>query len=225
MLPEVYQRGMDCRNPGDGDVVHRTAIEPAQYASPLVGPAVGGPLPPGTRRVRAFPRGDVPVQAQWIPNPQTNEWVAIIESGVNFIVDGVDAKLGVRGGKELGGSIDVSADRMVIWTRGQREPDLSGGTAQDERTPLELYMEGNVVFRQGERVIYASRMYYDVSNKVGTVLDAELLTPAPSTRAWCDCTPRSFSKSAPTASWPRTPLSRQPHGRSRLSPPGQRRDV
>ena len=62
VLPEVYQRGMDRRNPSVGDVIHRTAIEPAQYAVPPVGPAVGGPLPPGMRRVRAFPRGDVPVQ-------------------------------------------------------------------------------------------------------------------------------------------------------------------
>ena len=47
----------------------------------------------------------------------------------------------------------------------------------DERTPLEIYMEGNVVFRQGERVIYADRMYYNVPNKTGTILNAEMLTP------------------------------------------------
>ena len=40
-------------------------------------------------------------------------------------------------------------------------------------------MEGNVVFRQGERTIYADRMYYDVRNHVGTVLGADMLTPAP----------------------------------------------
>ena len=83
------------------------AVEQTQYAAPSPHPASrvaaraaaarpgrrgswARPLPPGTRRVRVFPRGDVPVQAQWIPEPQTNEWVAIIESGVNFIVDGVD---------------------------------------------------------------------------------------------------------------------------------------
>ena len=68
---------------------------------------------------------------------------------------------------------------MVIWTRSQREPDLSGQTPQDERTPLEIYMEGNVVFRQGDRVIYASRMYYDVPNQHRHVLDADMLTPVP----------------------------------------------
>ena len=56
----------------------------------------------------------------------------------------------------------------------------------DERTPLEIYMEGNIVFRQGERVIYADRMYYNVPNETGTILNAEMLTPVDEiTRACC----------------------------------------
>ncbi len=43
-------------------------------------------------------------------------------------------------------------------------------------------MEGNIVFRQGERTIYADRMYYDVPNHVGTVLNADMLTPVPQLR-------------------------------------------
>ncbi|MFW6124770.1 MAG: organic solvent tolerance protein OstA, partial [Pirellulales bacterium] len=126
-------------------------------------------MPAGTRRVRVFPRGDLPVQAQWFPDPATNQWIAVIDSGVNLIVDGL----------ERFGSIDVSADRLVIWTAGEREPDLTGRTLQDDRLPLEVYMEGNIVFRQGERVIYADRMYYDVMRRRGTVLDGEMLTPVP----------------------------------------------
>ena len=51
------------------------------------------------------------------------------------------------------------------------------GTLQDERTPLEFYLEGNIIFRQGERVINAQRMYYDVPNHLGTILNADVLTP------------------------------------------------
>ena len=40
-------------------------------------------------------------------------------------------------------------------------------------------MEGHVVFRQGERTIYADRMYYNVRHNLGTVLGADVLTPAP----------------------------------------------
>ncbi|MEN0111416.1 MAG: organic solvent tolerance protein OstA, partial [Planctomycetota bacterium] len=39
--------------------------------------------------------------------------------------------------------------------------------------------EGNLEFRQGERVIYAQRMFYDARRQTGVVLDAELLTPLP----------------------------------------------
>ena len=40
-------------------------------------------------------------------------------------------------------------------------------------------MEGNIVFRQGQRTIYADRMYYDVPNHVGTIINADMLTPVP----------------------------------------------
>jgi hypothetical protein len=40
-------------------------------------------------------------------------------------------------------------------------------------------MEGNIVFRQGDRVVYADRMFYDARRQIGVVLDAELLMPPP----------------------------------------------
>ena len=55
----------------------------------------------------------------------------------------------------------------------------TGQTLQSENMPLEIYMEGNVVFRQGNRIIQAPAMYYDVRQKIGVVLNAELLTPLP----------------------------------------------
>ena len=33
--------------------------------------------------------------------------------------------------------------------------------------PLEIYMEGNIVFRQGDRTVYADRMFYDVRRQIG----------------------------------------------------------
>lgn len=128
----------------------------------------GGPsVPAGTRRIRAFARSEVPVQAEWSPDPGSDQWIGVIKGGVNLIVDGLPEF----------GSIDVSADRLVIWTSGLDGLDLNQQAFLDEEIPLEIYMEGNIVFRQGERVIRARRMYYDVKNKVGTVLEADVLTP------------------------------------------------
>lgn len=162
--PAIYQRGMARRTPIRDGAIRRT-----QYAESQPGLVGAEGLPSGSRRIRVFPRSDVPVQAQWFPDRDTNQWIAVIDSGVNLIVDGL----------EQFGSLDVSADRLVIWTTGMQEPDLTGKTFQDETIPLEIYMEGNIVFRQGERIIYADRMYYDVTNRTGRVLQAEILSPVP----------------------------------------------
>ena len=176
-MPAVFQRGMERRRPLPAAAAGPTrsphaGVRNAQFIEPPIESNDQVVTPSGTRRIRVFPRGNVPVQAQWFPDPGGNQWIAVIDSGVNLIVDGLPAIESIPVG-----SIDVSADRLVIWTRGLEEPDLTGQRAQDERVPLEIYMEGNIVFRQGERVIYAQRMYYDVTNEVGTVLGAEMLTP------------------------------------------------
>lgn len=163
-LPPIYQRGLARREPAIAGAIRRTQYsEFTNQTSPVDVPS------PQSRRIRVFPRSDVPVQAQWFPDRATNQWIGIIDAGVNLIVDGLPEF----------GSIDVSTDRLVIWTYGVEELDLSGQTPQPSGIPLEIYMEGNIVFRQGERVIHADRMYYDVSNQIGMVLDAELFTPVP----------------------------------------------
>ncbi|MGO9115393.1 MAG: hypothetical protein ACLP9L_39785 [Thermoguttaceae bacterium] len=194
VLPGIYQRGMNQRNPEFADALRQTGVDQAQYVAapnelPLPGqPSPGaGPLPPGTpaigqgtRRIRVFARGDVPMQAQWQQDPQTHRAVAIINQGVTMIIEGLTTGKGNIPG--VGGgplTLDLSTDRLVVWTVAQQTPDINAPLSQDESQPLEVYMEGNVVFRQGDRTIYANAMYYDVRNKVGTVLGADMLTPAP----------------------------------------------
>jgi hypothetical protein len=144
-----------------------TPAQPNIVADPE---AVTTPLAPTGRRLRAFSRSSVKVQVKWIPNPANpQEWVGVISPGVNLIIDGIPG---------MGpGQLDISTDRMVIWTSDASEPDLSGGREQTLDRPLQLYLEGNVVFREGNRTIFADRMYYDVNNKVGTILNAEILAP------------------------------------------------
>jgi len=147
----------------------------APAAPSVLQPAAGAAsiLPAQVRRIELFARSDVPVQAQLLPDPTGTQSILTITSGVNVIVSTGAAAPGLG---EVG-KIDLSADRVVIWTRGLQGLDLNRPTVQDERTPLEFYLEGNVIFRQGERVIQADRMYYDVPNKLGTVLNADITTP------------------------------------------------
>ena len=165
--PPVYD------GPSGGDVQLVAATEPAddvalaqfgEFAAPAVPQAVA--VAP-TRRLRAFPRSSVPLAIKWFPSPTGGEWIAVITSGVNLVVDGVDPA----------GPLDISADRLVIWTQGQAQPDLGGSAAQSPDTPLELYMEGNVIFRQGQRVVEAANMFYDVPRSSGVITGATVLTP------------------------------------------------
>ncbi|MEX0937072.1 MAG: organic solvent tolerance protein OstA [Pirellulales bacterium] len=172
-LPPIYQRGMARLQPESSGAIRR-----AQYTEVLPGPIPTDTLPPGTRRVRIFRRSDVRVQAQWFQSPTRDESIGVITSGVNVIIDGL-GDVETSAGAITVGSVDISADRVVIWTQSAGQIDLDGQSLQADQMPLELYMEGNIVFRQGERVIYAQRMYYDVRRQIGTVLDAELLSPIP----------------------------------------------
>jgi lipopolysaccharide export system protein LptA len=165
--PPVYD------GPAGGDVQLVAATDPGddvalaqfgEFAAPAVPQAV--PVAPA-RRLRAFPRSSVPLAIKWFPSPSGGEWIAVITSGVNLVVDGVDPA----------GPLDISADRLVIWTQGQAQPDLGGSAAQSPDTPLELYMEGNVIFRQGQRVVEAANMFYDVPRSSGVITGATVLTP------------------------------------------------
>lgn len=164
--PSVYQNGLAKRDPFANRSIRRT-----QFGSFAGGaPPVDAPVA-GTRRIRVFPRSAVKMQVLWFPSQVQGEWIAVVNTGVNLIVDGIEGA----------GAIDVSTDRMVLWTRGQAQPDLQEGgqTLQGEGTPLEVYLEGNVVFRQGDRVIYADRVYYDVNNQLSTILQADMLSSIP----------------------------------------------
>ena len=150
-----------------GVVQARGAVARAQFSEFSAPAAPQVQSATAVRRLRAFPRSSVPLNVRWFPSPAGGEWIAVITSGVNLVIDGVDPA----------GPLDISADRLVIWTRSQGQPDLDGSGAQSADTPLELYMEGNVVFRQGQRVVEAVGMFYDVPRSSGVITGATVLTP------------------------------------------------
>lgn len=165
------------------------AVQPAQFEQAAFQPPFAAPAlvaPPGAvvpnaggiRRVQIFPRSAIGPSAEFLPL-ETGERAAVISGGVNVIVEGVPGTA-VPGFLGAVDKIDLETDRAVVWTSGDGPTGMQFDQSND--APLEIYMEGNIVFRQGDRTIYAERMYYDVRRRTGVILDAELLTPLPEIR-------------------------------------------
>jgi hypothetical protein len=167
-----------------GSVPWPSLGSPAAPPAPAPRPpyeAVPAPQPdaaPSVRRIVIRSRSNVRMQGKVYPSPDGGGTIAAITSGVNVVVSGIQNVPGLADGK-----IDIETDRIVIWTARLDSLDLSGQSSgeklQPKDAPLEFYLEGNIVFREGDRVIYAERMYYDVRQQRGIVLNAEVLTPAP----------------------------------------------
>lgn len=168
--PEIYARGREASR------VRPQATQPrqAQFTGPETIPAPTPSTTSAPRRVLVQPRTTVPLQARSFTDATRQEQITLIDRGVKITIDGLaEDRLG-----ELG-RIVILADRVVVWSSPLDELNVSQESIQRGETPLEFYLEGNIVFAQGDRVIYADRMYYDVQRRTGTILNAEVLTPVP----------------------------------------------
>ncbi|MBW8884876.1 MAG: hypothetical protein JF612_08910, partial [Planctomycetia bacterium] len=160
---------------GDAPIITRmrvdSAVRPAQLAREEIAPPAAAPLRQNTPFVDIHGRNGRPLQnSQFFNVPERGEGMYIINSGVQIIVQGFDQL----------GTVSLDADRAVVWTPVINITDQSTlAAAQAGQGPLEVYLEGNIIFRQGDRVIYADRMYYNVRQESGVVLNAEMLTPVP----------------------------------------------
>ncbi len=169
VAPAIYHRGRSAQ-PSDED------YKPPPQEGPIqqIQFETGGPLTPGLdvplrqRRIRLMQRYSTGYQIDIKEDPVTGESIALIDSGVNLIVEGLD---------ELD-TVSLLADRVVVWSR-EGVSDLAEQDGPTGSGQYEFYLEGNVIFQQGEQVVYAERMYYNVAEEYGTILNAELLTPVP----------------------------------------------
>ena len=156
-------------------VVSLVMFSRAGYAQVANPPVIVAPPPvePGMRHVQILPRSDL-TQIQVFPNTATGERIVVVTGGVTILVDGLPTRVGQL---TVSGSIDITADRVVLWTTDNQLE--SGQATQSENTPLEMYLEGNIVFREGDRILQSKAMYYNVQQYNGVSLDTELLTPVP----------------------------------------------
>ncbi len=127
--------------------------------------------PERLRHIRVSPRSAMPINIQSEKSTSTvpPEQVTILTGGVNLVIEGLE-QIDV---------IDLSADRVVIWTEVNEQNQFSFDLVQPREAPYQVYLEGNIVARQGNNVLRAERAYYDAREDRGLLLDAELSVKPP----------------------------------------------
>lgn len=171
----LYQRAQQRRYDGQS----AGTIQRIQYVPPAAtdpGPELRSvqlkPVSGALRRVRVFPRGGTKFNVESFESRATTppEQVWVLSGGINFLAEGLDPKLG---------TVDLSADRMVIWTQLGENADLSGENLMSSDTPLQVYLEGNIVIRQGTNTLRGARGFYDARADRALLLNAELKSKLP----------------------------------------------
>lgn len=146
---------------------------PGQVALQVTPPSSGF----GAKSVRFVPRGGRELNLEFAPDANGNS-VGMVRGGFRLIIR--DAQLTQSDGGPLDlGTITLEADNGVVWLPGGGSIANLGNMVSTPDKPIEMYLDGNIVFTQGPRVIFADRMYYNVANEYGMVLAAEVLTPVP----------------------------------------------
>ena len=150
------------------------ALQLAQFVPETVPAFNLPPLAPLARHLQLLSRGNSSPQLKSFPGRTADETAVAITGGVRAVVSGIQNVRGVESG-----TVTLEADRIVVWTNSLTGLAVGGGTSNAVDGRWEFYLEGNIIYREGNRVIYADRMYYNVTENYGTILNAEMLTPIP----------------------------------------------
>ncbi|MCA9135114.1 MAG: hypothetical protein KDB00_00100 [Planctomycetales bacterium] len=117
-----------------------------------------------------------PPMINTVYSPDSSESVIMARGGVTLTVRDVAAQFS-DGSFMNFGTVTISAERVVGWLPSLR--NMFDGTSDISSAEGELYLEGDIVFRQGDNVIYADSMFYNITRETGMVLDAEAITTVP----------------------------------------------
>jgi lipopolysaccharide export system protein LptA len=167
--------------PGETSTVSFQTVQDS-FAAPLpAGPQVTSNR--ASRRVQIRPRSNDPLRFESFTSKDTvpEERINVITGGVNVLVEGIDVD--VRGQELSPGVIDLSADRVVIWTQSGEGDALEAGNLviQSADSRFQVYMEGNIVIRQNQNTIHATHAFFDAANNRALLLNAELRAFVPTT--------------------------------------------
>lgn len=161
--PRVQPQPPPVSAPPPGSTPPPTTTGPPPRAAPS--PPQGPP-----RQLSIESRTTMPWNLNSFTDQRTGDRVTIINGGVIVNVRGLQGT----------GILDIEADRMVAWTKGELREQMQE-TRPDQARPgqdLEFFFAGNVEIRQvtgtDARTIRADEVYYDVGRNVAVALKADM---------------------------------------------------
>jgi len=182
----LLRRAVDRLDPVTNGEISTVSLQLPQdsFTSPL--PAMQSMTSGSTRRVQVRPRSSDPLRFESFESKDTvpAEQVTVITGGVNVLIEGVEVPLG---GEQVSvGVIDLSADRVVVWTQAGEDQALESGSQviQPSESRLQVYMEGNIVIRQNQNTIHATHAFFDANSDRALLLNAELRAFIPTTQGY-----------------------------------------
>ncbi len=164
---------------------------PPPSATPPVVPAAPGapvPLPPPSRATPPPPGAPVaPTQTRnFTVAPRRGQSFNVIQqpgpNGEMAIIVTGGVILTVKNAPSVG-LLDLEADRVVIWHRGDNQKMFNNvqSSQEQEGNHIEFYLSGNVELRSqgqsktgGDRLIRADELYYDVDRNVAVAIKSRL---------------------------------------------------
>ena len=180
----LLRKAVDRLYPSDAGDAATVSLQLPQDSFTVPLPATQSTGGGSTRRVQVRPRSSDPLRFESFESSDTVpvEQVNVITGGVNVLVEGVDVAFGDE--PVSPGVIDLSADRVVVWTQAGEGPALEAGSqvVQPGQSKLQIYMEGNIVIRQKDNVIHATHAFFDANSNRALMLNAELRAFLPMTQ-------------------------------------------
>ena len=180
----TYQRGDDHRRRSRQDLLQTQFSEVAPDGPTLwdngsmrLGQGTTPMLLP--RKVTINPRNlgmDFKVHSEVDRQKEPPETMTTVQGGVTIVVENVPV---VLDGQMVLTRIDLSADRAVIWTSAEGLGQPGDGFEINENTPFQVYLEGDIVVRQGNSEVKASHAFYDIRDRRSLLMNSELRTYIP----------------------------------------------
>lgn len=124
--------------------------------------------------IQLYARNDISPNIEVKNLPEQGKSLIIFEQGVTLVLNKTALSPYLAAD-----TLDLSAERGVVWMTSINDLRNKEGSIEINDLDLEVYLEGNIVFREGDNTIFADQMYYDVKHSVGVVNKAELFAAVP----------------------------------------------